>query len=367
VERFCGEFLSPDGVGSLEMLGALDRVLETGPSVISSWRVRSRSGEIAGGLPGPALGVRRRRLDPALRAHAACMGAEVREGVRAIAVEAASSGVRVRTASKVGRTVVEAEVRAAHVIAATGGAARVGGLEQPARRGGWIGMKAHFRASAPADAVELYPIGGGYVGVAPVGDGEVSVCCLARLEAFRGCGARCPEDFLDRGARRNPAFRDVWRGLSTASGRWLTVAGMSYGGGAPRSEHVVHCGDAAARVAPFLGEGMAMALESGRLAARAVGDALAERTPGGAAALYAREWKRRFRRRFRLGRALQPLLLDGRGADLAVRVLRRIPAAADAVVAATRAGSLAALGASALSRKDLLVGHRVGEGISSEV
>ena len=76
-DGFCGEFLSPDGVGSLDLLGALDDVLAVEPPIVSRWCVHGASQTVRGALPGPAIGVSRRCLDPTLRAVAAEVGVDV--------------------------------------------------------------------------------------------------------------------------------------------------------------------------------------------------------------------------------------------------------------------------------------------------
>jgi flavin-dependent dehydrogenase len=177
-----------------------------------------------------------------------------------------------------------------------------------------------------------------YVGVSPVDGGAVNVCFLARRAAFERAG-RSADALLAAEAVRNPRFRAAWSGLARAE-PWVSAAGMDWGRRAPAGPAGPLAGDAAAQIAPFLGEGMSMAMESGRLAARWTAASLAG--PGAPAApdcarAYAREWRRRFGGRLRTGRALHGLLLRPRAAAVAVRALALLPGAADRIVRATRA------------------------------
>jgi flavin-dependent dehydrogenase len=346
-DRFCGEFLSPDGVGSLDALGVLSDVLAERPAVLSRWRVSSSRGSIEGVLPAPALGLSRARFDSLLRRVARTAGAEVREGVRVAAVESARSGFVIRGVS--GEATFEADAR--HVVGALGRAGRVPGLSSGSVRVGtdYIGMKAHFSGRVDADSVSLFPLGGAYVGVAPVEKDTVNVCFLARRGAFDRAG-RDPQELLERGARKNAAFAEVWKSLERVSERYLATAGMTFAGRIPVAESgALLCGDAAAFAAPFLGEGMAIALESGRLAARRIEKAF--EAPSRAGEQYAREWRRAFAPRLRAGEWLQGLLLSEHGASAVLECLRRFPAVSRAIVRRTRSADLVAR-----SRRNLGVG-----------
>ncbi|MGQ0721708.1 MAG: NAD(P)/FAD-dependent oxidoreductase, partial [Candidatus Eiseniibacteriota bacterium] len=308
--------------------GVAGELARAGAPRVRRWRIESSSASVVGELPaGGGLGVARRTFDALLRRRAAALGAFVREGERVAAVERAGTGFVVRTA-------LGAELSARRLIVAAGRGARLPGVpvrDTPAVPG-FVALKAHFRGEADRDLVQLFPLGGAYVGIAPVGPGTFNVCFLARRSAFREAG-KSAEALLDEGARRNAAFARARCALERES-PWTAAASMSWRGARPEQRGILFAGDSAAEIAPFLGEGLSLALESGRLAASHV-DA-----PAGS---YAREWSRRFAGRLRTGRALQRVLLSARGADLAVRALARWPGLAERIVLGTRSRELLAV------------------------
>jgi flavin-dependent dehydrogenase len=333
--RLCGEFLSPDGVASLEALGGSDILRGAAAPAVARWSVAAGEREVAGRFAAAGAGISRRRLDPGLRAVAARRGADVREGCRVTAVEPGDGGRRVVRLA--GGDALDARA----VIGATGRSARVPGLREPpagaGRPPGHVALKAHFGGRNDG-AVRVFALRDLYVGVSPVDGGAVNVCFLARRAAFERAG-RSADALLAAEAVRNPRFRAAWSGLARAE-PWVSAAGMDWGRRAPAGPAGPLAGDAAAQIAPFLGEGMSMAMESGRLAARWTAASLAG--PGAPAApdcarAYAREWRRRFGGRLRTGRALHGLLLRPRAAAVAVRALALLPGAADRIVRATRA------------------------------
>jgi flavin-dependent dehydrogenase len=325
--RLCGEFLSPDGVASARALGVVPELTAAGAPRVLRWRIESASSAIGAELPAAGLGVARRILDPLLRRRAAALGAVVHEGERVAAVERAPAGWRVLTAG--GR-----DLSTSRLVVAVGRGARIPGVPGRAASGaepGFVALKAHFGGEADAETVQLFPLGDAYAGIAPVGPCEFNVCFLARRFAFRRAG-KSGDDLLRESTKRSAAFARALLRLER-TGPWTAASSMSWAEARTERDGILFAGDAAAEIAPFLGEGLALALESGRLAAAHV-DA-----PPGA---YSRAWSRRFEGRLRAGCVLQRVLLSRRGADLAVRALAVWPGLAERIVLATRSRELLA-------------------------
>jgi flavin-dependent dehydrogenase len=199
-------------------------------------------------------------------------------------------------------------------------------------------MKAHFTTDAPDDVVALYPLGGAYVGTSPVGPRTLNVCFLARRAAFDAAG-RSPERLLERAS--NERWRAQRERLERV-GPWVSVAAMSFRSRRPTGGPHLLVGDAAALVSPFLGQGLSMALESGRLAAAALDEPRAGAERVEVAARYAAAWRRRFRGRLFVGEWAQRVLLSRTVGDVAVRALAHVPGLVDALVERTRSGELVA-------------------------
>jgi flavin-dependent dehydrogenase len=342
-DGFCGEFLSPDGVGSLDLLGALDPVLAFEPPVVSRWWLDSPSRRLRGGLPGPALGISRRALDPTLRTVARAAGVDVREGVRVREVgENSGPGFDVSQADG-------SSLAVRHVVGAVGRSARVPGLRAEAAAGAreFVAFKAHFRTLEAPGEICLFALGGIYVGVGPVEDGAVNVCYLARREVFEAGGAT-PESVLDRACDISPNWKTCWRSLERISERWLSTGGLFFEtrAGAARPG-VTLCGDAVGLISPFLGEGMSMALEGGCLAGQLVDRYLDE--PEALAESYPRIWHGRFGTRMKWGERLQRVLLS-EAPDAALRWVGLVPGLAGTIVRRSRSTELTRRGAGALRR-----------------
>jgi len=267
--KACGEGLFPLGVAELERLGVLDRLrMESAEIDGLRFHAGEREAQARLGLDGHgALGVRRGVSEQVLAEAATVAGVDIRRGfvVESLAVsQGRVAGVRLRGSS---------ETLSARVILGADGlhssVRRLAGLDGP-RRGNRYGVSAHVRMDeGPRRFVEVYFERGYELYLTPVGGGLVNVAVLLRKPAMQPFAGRLKEGFLEllSGHRAMDAgFELVDTPL--AAGPFARVARRSWRG------NVLLVGDAAGFLDGISGEGMALALRSGRLAAEAIGEHL---------------------------------------------------------------------------------------------
>lgn len=285
----CGGFLGWDALGALERLGLDPKALGARP--IGRLRLVSARRSLEADLPRMAAGLSRRRLDEALLVAAGEAGAEVRRGraVRAADPEAR----RVRLDDE------EAIVWQALVLA-TGkhelrGAARP--VDISARP---LGLRTALvprpaLASSLDGTIELHLYDGGYAGLLMQEDGTANLCLSASRGRLKEAGGI--EKLVARLAGELPAF--AARLNEGEAGEWSAVSGVPYGWRASETaDSVYRVGDQAAVIASLAGDGIAIALESGVAAARAI-------AAGTSAADFQRGWARRARRPVGLAEVLR--------------------------------------------------------------
>ena len=267
VHKVCGEFLSGEAADALRALGVDLGALGALPLATVGLADDRRSADAP--LPFPAFAVSRLTLDAALLDRARRAGAAVRTGVAVRAIEPAGAGVRVRTADG---TVVQAP----RVLLATGKHdLRDWRRTAPAPRfADTVGWKMHLRlapdaAAAVAGRTELHLLrDGGYAGLQPAGEGAADLCAANLCVLVPASGGRTFADVLaGLAAGRSPLARRLL-GARPAWPRALAVAGTPYGHLAPVAAPAVwRLGDQAAVTPSLTGDGMAIALHSGRVAA----------------------------------------------------------------------------------------------------
>ncbi|MBI2504471.1 MAG: FAD-dependent monooxygenase, partial [Candidatus Latescibacteria bacterium] len=215
-DKLCGEFLSPEGVESLERLG-LGEVLGVFPR-IGEVLVSSVSGQYwQAPLPTAGVGSSRRRLDALLLDCCAAAGVEVVQGVKVRRVEG-NFEEGFRTALK------GALLRARLVVGAWG---KQGGMKDQVRKKGQLmALKVHACGQRPG--VELHSFPGGYAGLCQVEEGEVNLCLLTGVDVFRRVGGDCRR-FSTEVMAKNPLLADRLAELSPDWDQALTAANLCFG------------------------------------------------------------------------------------------------------------------------------------------
>jgi menaquinone-9 beta-reductase len=260
-DKVCGDFLSLDAIQHAQSLGVDPAELGAAPI----HRVRlirgDRSAETA--LPFPALGLSRRTLDAALLRQAEHAGAVLH------------TGQTVRRLTQDGRVwhvqTGDHAFAAESVFLATGkhdlrDAPRAHSAHDA------IGMKMYLDlAPGPLrtldGSIELTLFPGGYAGMLLVEHRRAVLCIAVQRATLHGYGGTWT-GLVAAIARRNPRFAMMLAGAQDRLPRALAVAGVPYGYRASAGD-LFRLGDQAAVIPSLTGDGMAIALHSGRHAAEA--------------------------------------------------------------------------------------------------
>ncbi|HEY6608190.1 MAG TPA: NAD(P)/FAD-dependent oxidoreductase, partial [Candidatus Limnocylindria bacterium] len=180
--KACAEYASPRLTEELARIGLppaawMDLAVPLAGMEMHAGRRVARVGYADARGPRSAWGVDRRTFDARLAEHASACGADVREGVRAVALAwDADRVVGVRLRDGTGQVT---RVRSGHVIGADGSrsmTARLAGVERPVRFPRRLGLVAHHSGvEALDDHGEMHVGDGYYVGLAPTPGGELNV------------------------------------------------------------------------------------------------------------------------------------------------------------------------------------------------
>ena len=264
-DKLCGEFLSPVGVRVVEELGCGQQFRAAQPAPIERAVVVTASGarwEFP--FPARAYGLSRLRLDHLLARAAQAAGAELIEKAEIVRLESTSQTLATRDGRKFqSRMVLLAAGRHSLLQPLTSDPPTSPGALWPARRDkqanpAYFAFKAHYRGQC-TDRVELYFFPGGYCGLAPIEGERVNLCCLVEKSLLAA-------DSAERVLAGVPALRARLAGWRREEPFQFTGP-VSMGWRQPPPNLLV-AGDGALFPDPFTGQGMSVALETGRMAAR---------------------------------------------------------------------------------------------------
>jgi len=258
--KVCGEFLGGPALARLAQLG-ID-VARLGAHPIGRVRIVRGRRQVERVLPFGGAGLSRRTLDAALRRRATELGAELRHGVRAVAVAPGEVAM------------ADGKLRASAVMLATGKHELRGIRREGAHATrDLVGLKAHLRldpdaVTALGGHVELFLLRDGYVGLQLVEAGLANLCLLT----VPGRARLGWQELLGTLSAESAVLRSRLAGASPMWERPLAVARIPYGfvhsGAGP--DGVYRLGDQMGVIPSFTGEGLAIALHTGMAAAGAV-------------------------------------------------------------------------------------------------
>ncbi|WP_419806744.1 NAD(P)/FAD-dependent oxidoreductase [Terriglobus sp.] len=262
-DKICGDFLSRETLQYLEGAGvdvpSLGGVPIRSVRLITPWFERERP------LPFPACSLTRRVLDEQMLCLAAKAAVQVERGacVKALVRDGGAWSANLRD----GRS-----FRAEDAMLATG-KLDVHGLARPAgKQEDLVGFKMYFRLTdreqrSLGNAVELILFPGGYAGLQPVESGVANLCLLIHSRVLRSIGSHW-NDVLEHILRHAPHLRARLESAMTMLPKPLAASQIPYGHLQRFTQDGLwRVGDQAAVIPSFCGDGMAIALHSGALAA----------------------------------------------------------------------------------------------------
>ncbi len=253
-QKVCGEFVSAESLGLLANLLAPKYATLLSDSVrISRARVFLDGRTLHAPVDPPAASISRLDLDTALWQSAEDCGVD---SLQKVIVQNISGSGPFQVKTSVG------EFESRTLINASG---RWSGLNSVPPHSGlkWLGLKGHFYEDSTSASVDLYFFEGGYCGVQPVAltDGverrrRVNACAMVRADV----AGTLPAVFLCHPALQ--ARSRGWKPLSDG----VSTSPLVFRQPQPERDGILLAGDAAAFVDPFVGDGISLALRSGRLA-----------------------------------------------------------------------------------------------------
>jgi flavin-dependent dehydrogenase len=259
--KVCGEFLSPEAVDYLCQAG-VDPV-RLGAAPVEHLRLAAKDKVAETKLPFRAMSLSRCVLDEALLARAEEAGCAVRRGV---SVESLTQTDSVWAAASSDRSFQ----RARNVFLATGKHDLRGWHRPRGRQGDLVGFKLHWHLTVPETEalrgfMDLFLFAGGYGGLCLVEGDAANLCLVVRRSRLRKLGGWA--ELLKTLLGENRHIRQRLAGKRPLWDRPLAISSIPYGYLSEQISGLWRLGDQAAVIPSFTGDGMAIALHSGALAA----------------------------------------------------------------------------------------------------
>ncbi|MBN3584756.1 NAD(P)/FAD-dependent oxidoreductase [Algoriphagus aestuarii] len=195
------------------------------------------------------------------------------------------------------------------------------------KRSPYIGVKYHVRTDFLRDTVALHNFEGGYCGINAIEEGKFNICYLGNRDQLREHGSL--EEMERAILWQNPYLKTLFSESEFLLDRPEVINEINFEPKKPVEKHVLMAGDAAGLITPLCGNGMAMAIQSGKLASECI---IQGGERGFIEKKYQEEWNNLFRRRLWVGRKVQLLFGTKNSSVLAGRLIKSLPRVAAIIV-----------------------------------
>ncbi len=276
-DKVCGEFINNEAANLLTELG-LD-LPALGAQPITQLALHCGSKRLVSELSMPGWSFSRRELDAHLLAKARRAGAIIETGVTVKELNSTQGGWSL-ICSKYSSENHQREmqsINAKAVFLATGKHDLHNWQRRVKNAANYelIGLKMHLELTASQQeqlthSVEMYFYDGGYAGLEPIENNKANLCFLIRRDVYKQCGGSwdCIAEWL---GKTSPHLKNRLLG---AHGLWpkpLAISAVPYGythSPLQAVPNLFRIGDQAAVIHSLAGDGISIALHSGRLAAQ---------------------------------------------------------------------------------------------------
>lgn len=195
------------------------------------------------------------------------------------------------------------------------------------KRSPYIGVKYHIITDADRNTVALHNFEGGYCGLNAIEEGKANLCYLGNRDQLRKYGSI---DTMEREVLwKNPKLKHLFKESEFLFEKPEVINEINFERKDSVENHILMAGDSAGLITPLCGNGMAMAIQSGKVAAEAIIDGTIRSE---VEFIYLKNWNSLFKRRLWLGRNIQQLFGSKKASVLARRLIQYVPFAAGQLI-----------------------------------
>ncbi|WP_420384739.1 NAD(P)/FAD-dependent oxidoreductase [Roseivirga sp.] len=193
------------------------------------------------------------------------------------------------------------------------------------RRSPYLGVKYHIRTDFPKDQISLLNFEGGYCGISAIEDDRYNLCYLGSRDTLKQYGsiAEMEKEVL----YQNPKLKSIFRNADFLFEQPEVINEFSFEPKRLIESHVLMAGDAAGLITPLCGNGMAMAIHSGKILADCIKAHYSDSGLNREAMEkeYTEHWNSLFKKRLWVGRQTQKLFGSKFTSEIAVGLMKALP------------------------------------------
>lgn len=333
--KVCGEYVSMESRNFLVSCGLPFHELHL-PQINSLLLTSPDGNSFTCRLPLGGFGISRFKLDHSLFTIAKQLGVEVYEGSKVTQVKKEGPCFSIRLSSGnsfTTRTCVMAYGKHSNLEHEQD--RKTTGLKEK----NYIAVKYHVKLEAEANIIQLHNFKDGYCGVSAIENDIFCLCYMTKASNLNECNNNIAE-MEEKILGRNPFLKRIFSETKVEKGFPITISQIHFERKPVVRDHKLMTGDAAGMITPLCGNGMSMALHSGKMVAECLSDLLSGRIdPQKMEKKYKYDWETAFSKRLRTGRTLQYFFGKSLVSNFFIGAFRTFPFMAGPVIKMTHGKS----------------------------
>lgn len=194
-------------------------------------------------------------------------------------------------------------IQAKNLIIGTG---KIPGILGSHKEPKYFGFKAHFEGIHLTEEIEMYSFEGGYLGISSITNQTTNIACIVNKQKVQN-----PDTFMLELQEKVPFFKDRMQNARMLFPNWMVGQVPEFGIRKNSVwERVFWIGDAAGSIPPVCGEGLAIAISSGYMAA----DYFLKSN----SFQFKKDWLKRYKKRFLLAKLLHAVMMHPKLSQAAI-------------------------------------------------
>lgn len=201
-----------------------------------------------------------------------------------------------------------------------------------------VAVKYHVKTNWQENLIGLHNFSGGYCGISKVEDEKYCLCYLTNSSNLKNSNnsiAQLQENIL----YKNPELKKIFTSSQVVDDFPITISQISFSKKTQVENGVLMLGDSAGMITPLCGNGMSMALHSGKIASELIDNFLKGLlSQSDMEEKYQLLWKENFNKRMKAGRFLQHFFGVNILSNLFVNTFKMVPGLAAGFIKRTHGG-----------------------------
>jgi len=137
------------------------------------------------------------------------------------------------------------------------------------RLNNFIAVKYHIRSAWPTGSIGLHNFQDGYCGISNIEDGLSCLCYMTTADNLKKSNNKI-EQMQQTILMSNPHLKEIFASSTMIKDFPITISQINFQPKAKIENHVIMMGDTAGLITPLCGNGMSIALHTGKIASRLV-------------------------------------------------------------------------------------------------